>query len=77
MSWPRPWCCRRQLRCRHWCDERWGWRTAANRRHPIGRETGQAPEEGIRYLSGDRRPAPQEIVAAVYDGRTGTSRPTA
>ncbi|MFI6874959.1 DUF6292 family protein [Streptomyces sp. NPDC050400] len=57
-------------------DERWGWRTAANRRHPIGRETGQAPEgEGIRYLSSDRRPAPQEILAAVYDGRTGTSRP--
>lgn len=27
-------------------NERYGWRTAASRRHPTGRETGQPPEGG-------------------------------
>ncbi|GGO58815.1 DUF6292 family protein [Streptomyces lasiicapitis] len=57
-------------------DERFGWRTATSRRHPIGRESGRPPEgEGTRYLSAEQQPSPQEVLAAVHDGRRGTRRP--
>ncbi|MET9499547.1 hypothetical protein [Streptomyces sp. NPDC006552] len=57
-------------------DERWGWRTAVSRRHPLGRESGWPPQgDGIRYIAGTR-PAPREVVAALYDGRTGSGRPS-
>ncbi|MEU8708709.1 DUF6292 family protein [Streptomyces sp. NPDC048565] len=43
-------------------DERYGWRTATSRRHPIGKDTGAPPQgEGIRYL-GKGRPAPAELL---------------
>ncbi|WP_394426890.1 hypothetical protein [Streptomyces sp. SGAir0957] len=59
-------------------DERWGWRTAVSRRHPLGRDTGRPPEQdGIRYLSRDRQPAAPDVLDAIYDGRRGTSRPPA
>ncbi|MGV4988861.1 hypothetical protein ACVB8X_39935 [Streptomyces sp. NRAIS4] len=39
--------------------ERYGWRTAVSRRHPIGKDTGTPPEgEGIRYLSEHSSPNP-------------------
>ncbi|MFF5446327.1 hypothetical protein [Streptomyces sp. NPDC012888] len=57
-------------------DERFGWRTATNRRHPIGRPTGTAPEgEGIRHLGSGPRPEPGELVAALREGREGAERP--
>lgn len=57
-------------------DERWGWRTATSRRHPIGRESGEAPQaDGVRYLSRHLQPVPAEIVDALYDGRRGSSLP--
>lgn len=58
-------------------DERYGWRTATSRRHPIGRETGRPPEgEGIRYLSPDQQLAREGVLAALHDGRRGTRQPT-
>ncbi|MET9039878.1 hypothetical protein [Streptomyces mirabilis] len=40
-------------------DERYGWRTAVSRRHPIGKEAGVPPEgEGIRYLGAEQQPEP-------------------
>lgn len=58
-------------------DERYGWRTATSRRHPIGRDTKAPPGgEGIRYLGPDQRPSGENVLAAVYDGRCGTRRPT-
>ncbi|MFD4483148.1 DUF6292 family protein [Streptomyces sp. NPDC058471] len=58
-------------------DERYGWRTATSRRHPIGRDTGRPPEgEGVRYLGPNLRPPGEGVLAAVYDGRRGTRRPT-
>lgn len=57
--------------------ERYGWRTATSRRHPIGRETGRPPEEeGVRYLGPNRRPPGGGVLNAVRDGRRGTRRPT-
>lgn len=57
-------------------DERYGWRTAVSRRHPIGKETGAPPEaDGIRYLSEDQQPEPAELLAALTDGRRGSRRP--
>ncbi|MFI8515302.1 DUF6292 family protein [Streptomyces sp. NPDC085460] len=57
-------------------DERYGWRTADNRRHPIGKYTETAPEgEGIRYLGSGLRPDPAELLDALLDGRKGTKRP--
>ncbi|MGV9249753.1 DUF6292 family protein [Streptomyces sp. NPDC003710] len=47
-------------------DERFGWRTSANRRHPFGKDTGARPQgEGIRYLTDQGRPAPSAVVAAL------------
>ncbi|MFJ8086278.1 hypothetical protein ACIQ6Y_37655 [Streptomyces sp. NPDC096205] len=57
-------------------DERYGWRTAVSRRHPIGKETGTPPEgDGIRYLSEEQQPDPAELLAALTDGRRGTRQP--
>ncbi|MEU3464601.1 DUF6292 family protein [Streptomyces sp. NPDC006733] len=57
-------------------DERYGWRTANSRRHPLGKESGTAPEgEGIRYLSSSPRPEPAELLEALADGRKGSKRP--
>ncbi|MEU3891845.1 hypothetical protein [Streptomyces sp. NPDC029041] len=57
-------------------DERYGWRTAVSRRHPIGKETGTSPEgDGIRYLSEEQQPEPAELLAALTDGRRGSRQP--
>ncbi|MEJ8639938.1 DUF6292 family protein [Streptomyces sp. MS2.AVA.5] len=57
-------------------DERYGWRTATSRRHPIGKDAGTAPEgEGIRYLGSGIRPEPAELLEALADGRKGSKRP--
>ncbi|MFE1954553.1 DUF6292 family protein, partial [Streptomyces sp. NPDC059524] len=57
-------------------DERWGWRTAGSRRHPIGRETGSPPEgDGIRYLSPDARVPVQELIISIREGRRGGRQP--
>ncbi|MGO4459888.1 hypothetical protein AB4039_21710 [Streptomyces sp. M-16] len=59
-------------------DSRYGWRTSTSRRHPIGKDTDTAPEgEGIRYLGSGLRPDPEELLAALRDGRKGTKRPKA
>ncbi|THA53238.1 DUF6292 family protein [Streptomyces sp. A1136] len=59
-------------------DSRYGWRTSTSRRHPIGKDTNSAPEgEGIRYLGSGLRPEPEELLAALRDGRKGTKRPKA
>lgn len=55
-------------------SERYGWRTATSRRHPIGKET--APEgEGIRYLSTEVQPMPADVLEALADRRRGRKRP--
>ncbi|MEU5108158.1 DUF6292 family protein [Streptomyces sp. NPDC021354] len=57
-------------------DERYGWRTATSRRHPIGKETGSAPEgEGIRYLGSSLKPEPAELLEALADNRKGSKTP--
>lgn len=57
-------------------DERYGWRTAVSRRHPISKETGTSPEgDGIRYLSENQQPEPAELLAALADGRRGSRQP--
>ncbi|WP_369369126.1 hypothetical protein AB5L52_45495 (plasmid) [Streptomyces sp. CG4] len=57
-------------------DERYGWRTAVSRRHPIGKETGTPPEgNDIRYLSEEKQPEPAELLAALTDHRHGSRRP--
>ncbi|WP_371640981.1 DUF6292 family protein [Streptomyces virginiae] len=57
-------------------DDRSGWRTSTSRRHPIGKATDTPPEgEGIRYLGSGLRPEPEELLAALRDGRKGTKRP--
>ncbi|MFJ3310341.1 DUF6292 family protein [Streptomyces sp. NPDC086549] len=59
-------------------DERYGWRTAVSRRHPIGKETGTPPEgEGIRYLSEHQQPEPAQLLAALTDARRGSKHPKA
>ncbi|WOX26363.1 DUF6292 family protein [Streptomyces solicathayae] len=59
-------------------DERYGWRTATSRRHPIGKDTGAAPErEGIRYIGHGIHPESAELLEALADGRKGTKRPNA
>ncbi|MFE5797014.1 hypothetical protein ACFQ8C_31160 [Streptomyces sp. NPDC056503] len=57
-------------------DERFGWRTATSRRHPIGKPTKTAPEgEGIRYLGTGLKPDPEELLTALRDQRRGTKHP--
>ncbi|MEU0311662.1 DUF6292 family protein [Streptomyces cyaneofuscatus] len=47
-------------------DERYGWRTAASRRHPITRDTVPSPEGGgVRYLAGGITPPPAALIAAL------------
>ncbi|WP_329583710.1 DUF6292 family protein [Streptomyces sp. NBC_01361] len=59
-------------------DQRYGWRTANSRRHPMGKDTGTAPEgEGIRYLGTSIRPEPAELLEQLADGRKGSKRPKA
>ncbi|MFC9484605.1 hypothetical protein ACFTZM_00810 [Streptomyces hydrogenans] len=44
-------------------DEGVGWRTAADRRHPIGKTPGRPPEgDGIHYLGDDPHPAPADLL---------------
>ncbi|WP_328884992.1 DUF6292 family protein [Streptomyces sp. NBC_00316] len=51
-------------------DERFGWRTATSRRHPIGRNHTSAPEgEGIHYLGDGIRPKPAELLRALASAR--------
>ncbi|MFG2645891.1 hypothetical protein ACGFYP_33525 [Streptomyces sp. NPDC048370] len=57
-------------------DERYGWRTAVSRRHPIGKETGTPPEgDGIRYLNEDQQPEPAELLAPLTHARRGSRQP--
>jgi hypothetical protein len=59
-------------------DERYGWRTAVSRRHPMGKETGAPPVgAGVRYLDEDQRPEPEVLLAALADGRRGSKHPRA
>ncbi|MFI6143740.1 DUF6292 family protein [Streptomyces griseus] len=47
-------------------DERYGWRTAASRRHPITKGAVLPSEgEGVRYLAGGIAPPPGDVVAAL------------
>lgn len=47
-------------------DERYGWRTATSRRHPIGKDTTTPPEgDGVRYLAAGVWPPPDELLAAL------------
>ncbi|MDQ8707582.1 DUF6292 family protein [Streptomyces sp. LHD-70] len=57
-------------------DERYGWRTAMNRRHPIGKDTG-APTTGpgIRYLGTGTTPDADDVVVQLQDGRRGHKHP--
>ncbi|MEU9182901.1 hypothetical protein AB0C90_40210 [Streptomyces sp. NPDC048550] len=48
-------------------DERSGWRTAVNRRHPIGKDAGPRPKApGIAYL-GVGRPEPAAVTTALRE----------
>ncbi|MFD7324189.1 DUF6292 family protein [Streptomyces sp. NPDC059875] len=59
-------------------DERWGWRTATSRRHPIGKDTGSAPEgDGIRYIGDGQQPDPADLLEAFTNSRNGSRRPKA
>ncbi|MEV5856937.1 DUF6292 family protein [Streptomyces anulatus] len=47
-------------------DERYGWRTATSRRHPLTKGAVLPPEgDGIRYLAGGITPPPSALVAAL------------
>ncbi|WDG26833.1 DUF6292 family protein [Streptomyces sp. CA-278952] len=47
-------------------DERYGWRTAASRRHPLTKGAVLPPEgDGIRYLAGGITPPPGALIAAL------------
>ncbi|MEV7165858.1 DUF6292 family protein [Streptomyces microflavus] len=47
-------------------DERYGWRTAPSRRHPITKGAALPSEgEGVRYLAGGITPPPGVVVAAL------------
>ncbi|MGW5353367.1 DUF6292 family protein [Streptomyces sp. NPDC004031] len=59
-------------------DDRWGWRTATSRLHPIPKDHTTPPEgPGIRYLGKGLTPAPAEVIADLSDARRGTKRPPA
>ncbi|ROQ65203.1 hypothetical protein EDD95_8057 [Streptomyces sp. CEV 2-1] len=50
-------------------DERYGWRTATSRRHPIGKDTGSRPEgDGIRYLATGTHPDPEDLLDSFTSG---------
>ncbi|MBO1332556.1 hypothetical protein [Streptomyces sp. VRA16 Mangrove soil] len=58
-------------------DERWGWRTATSRRHPIGKETGQPPQgDGIRYISPAPQPRAEDILNVLTESRRESRTPT-
>ncbi|ORT54186.1 DUF6292 family protein [Streptomyces sp. CB03238] len=45
-------------------DERYGWRTAPSRRHPLGRGAAKPPAgDGVRYLASGTTPDPDTLVA--------------
>lgn len=47
-------------------DERYGWRTATSRRHPITRDAVPSSEGGgVRYLAGGITPPPSTLIAAL------------
>ncbi|MFI8201015.1 DUF6292 family protein [Streptomyces sp. NPDC085942] len=47
-------------------DERYGWRTATSRRHPITKGAALPSEGGgVRYLAGGVTPPPGDVVAAI------------
>ncbi|MEU3976761.1 hypothetical protein [Streptomyces bacillaris] len=47
-------------------DERYGWRTAASRLHPVAKGAVLPPEGGgVRYLTGGITPPPGDVVAAL------------
>ncbi|MEU2764722.1 DUF6292 family protein [Streptomyces sp. NPDC007094] len=47
-------------------DERYGWRTATSRRHPITKGAARPSEgDGVRYLTGGITPPPGDVVAAL------------
>jgi hypothetical protein len=56
-------------------DERYGWRTATSRRHPIGKDAGIPEGEGIRYLGSSRQPEAAELLESLADRRKGAKRP--
>lgn len=58
-------------------DERFGWRTAVSRRHPIAKlDARTAPVgDGIRYLGAGRQPEAAELAAGLADRRLGTKHP--
>ncbi|MEV6312606.1 DUF6292 family protein [Streptomyces sp. NPDC051840] len=50
-------------------DERYGWRTAASRRHPITKGAVLPTEgDGVRYLTGGITPPPGDVVATLTPG---------
>jgi hypothetical protein len=59
-------------------DERWGWRTATSRLHPIPRDHRTPPEgAGIRYLGGGIQPEPADVLDRLRNARKGAKRPPA
>ncbi|WP_328908008.1 DUF6292 family protein [Streptomyces sp. NBC_00234] len=47
-------------------DERYGWRTAPSRRHPLTRGAAAPPPgDGIRYLATGTAPPPSDVIAAL------------
>jgi hypothetical protein len=58
-------------------DERWGWRTATSRRHPIPRDHTVPPGgKGIRYLGVGITPDPRDVLEHLRDARRGYQRLT-
>ncbi|MFJ8955344.1 hypothetical protein ACIRO1_35170 [Streptomyces sp. NPDC102381] len=59
-------------------DERWGWRTASNRRHPIGREARTPPEGGgIRRLGCGLQPPARQVIDGIHDDNAPSTARTA
>ncbi|MFD6133712.1 DUF6292 family protein, partial [Streptomyces diastaticus] len=57
-------------------DDRYGWRTANNRRHPIGKHTSTPPQgDDIRYLGTSIHPEPAELITDLADASRGTNKP--
>ncbi|MGV0101262.1 DUF6292 family protein, partial [Streptomyces californicus] len=49
-------------------DERYGWRTASSRRHPIAKGAALPSEGGsVRYLAGGITPPPGDVVTALRE----------